>query len=184
MRRQSVNRFPVKVNVTRPISPPIVEESMLPQETMALDEHHAMKNKLSGESLSSEPTLTVKHESSHAPDEDVEDEDFDMTAYSQFSAVPDMTMFAKLGKSPNKAMDGLQSSTKHKTMLSDGGSDMDKMTTPTKTNNLNGGNGDAYGNTTNLIVDFTQQFDQFQRPKMSPSKTAPNLLNYTSSART
>lgn len=138
-----------------------------------------------------------------ADEDDADHEHFaDETAFSTFSAVPDMTMFAKIGHSPGKfaAMNqtprpqsyaGVPSSSRRSTCP-----DQDDSPTPRKapvSSSHSVAGEDAGNNTTNLILDFTEQFNTFtssrqQSPSRSerpfPSKTSSDLLSYTQNART
>lgn len=129
--------------------------------------------------------------------EEQEPESFaDETAFSTFSAVPDMTMFARIGHSPAKS--ALMGQTPARRLATPATShhiivdDRDLSPTPRK-GFVPGRNEEDNGNTTNLILDFTEQFNGFtsqrqQSPArtnhMSPSRTASELFSFTHSART
>jgi hypothetical protein len=125
----------------------------------------------------------------------------DETAFSTFSAVPDMTMFAKIGHSPTKyaAMGQtprtLGRDTPH-TMRKPRVNDPQASPTPRRRGENPSTHNDS-GNTTNLILDFTEQFNNVsgysqgdtsptRRGRLSPTKnqTVPDLFAYTQGART
>lgn len=113
-----------------------------------------------------------------------------VSTFSTFSAVPDMTMFAKIGRSPTKY--GGMGPTPRRA----------QMTTPATARRLLNNRspsptprGDRYeksrddGNTTNLILDFTEQISGFsgrhalsptKQARLSPSKSTAlqNMSNY------
>lgn len=123
----------------------------------------------------------------------------DDTAFSTFSAVPDMTMFAKIGHSPSKyasmAPTPRQSRTPFTPSTARRPTSRDAVSpSPTPRGHRKDYERDD-GNTTNLILDFTEQFHNFsgyantspsRRGKPSPSKsrTMPDLLTFTQRART
>jgi hypothetical protein len=125
----------------------------------------------------------------------------DETAFSNFSAVPDMTMFAKIGHSPIKyaamgqtpralGRDALHAMRKPIV------NDPQASPTPRRSREHPSTQYDS-GNTTNLILDFTEQFNNLsgynqgdisptRRGRLSPTKsqTVPDLFTYTQGART
>jgi hypothetical protein len=134
-------------------------------------------------------------------DGDGERENFaDETAFSTFSAVPDMTMFAKIGHSPTKhaAMGQTPRSlgrdtphTMRKPIVND------PQVSPTPRRRRENLSTHDSGNTTNLILDFTEQFNSLsgygqgdashtRRGMLSPTKsqTVPDLFANTQGART
>ncbi|KAI9740937.1 MAG: hypothetical protein M1818_004543 [Claussenomyces sp. TS43310] len=147
--------------------------------------------------VAAEDTLDTSDDTMLSLGEDAEPEGFaDETAFSTFSAVPDMTMFAKIGHSPTKSSavghtpgrHGLATpATSRKPVFND----QDASPTPRKLRGLGADAGDS-GTTTNLILDFTEQFNNFSRGQQSPtrrghpspSRTVPELLAYTQRART
>lgn len=135
-------------------------------------------------------------------DGDAERDNFaDETAFSTFSAVPDMTMFAKIGHSPTKyaamgetprAFGRDTPSTMRKPVV------CHSRVSPTPRGGRDNANiySDS-GNTTDLILDFTEQFNSLtgysqgngspvRRGRHSPtmSQTGPDLFAYTENART
>ncbi|KAM0721117.1 hypothetical protein Q7P37_003403 [Cladosporium fusiforme] len=114
----------------------------------------------------------------------------DDTCFSAFSEVPEMTLFAKLGQSPTRRSTvsgdssrtpgrdaGPTPSTSRKRMSSSRSPSPTprRRRTPNKTSD----------DTTNLLLDFTQQIEGISRPNasISPSKTEPNLLQYINNQR-
>lgn len=135
------------------------------------------------------------------PGGDGECENFaDETAFSTFSAVPDMTMFAKIGHSPTKYAAMGQTP---RTLGRDTPHTMrkqivnDPQASPTPRRRKENPRTDDSGNTTNLILDFTEQFNSLsghshgdtsptRRGRLSPTKsqTVPDLFAYPQGART
>jgi len=112
-------------------------------------------------------TANINPEGEMEVDESVYPDDSMVSTFSTFSAVPNLTMFAKLGQSPTKLSDmgGLTPRAKTK-------ADPSPSRTPqTRTKNDS-------GNTTSLL-DFTDslRFPQKtpSRGGLSPSRTAPNV---------
>ena len=112
----------------------------------------------------------------------------DDTCFSTFSEIPEMTIFAKLGQSPTRRGDmtrtpgrdaGPAPSTSRKRLSSS----RSPSPTPRRRRTPNRGSDD----TTNLLLDFTQQIEGITRPHAShsPSKSAtePNLLQYINNQR-
>ena len=113
----------------------------------------------------------------------------DDTGFTAFSAIPDMTVFAKLGdrtpvrsgRSPKK---GDQTPSAHLFMTPSTSrrqtSISSKPSCPTPKGMTN-----KDGDTTNLLLDFTQQFEGCQVGARSPpkSKTEPNLLQHLNNKR-
>lgn len=113
----------------------------------------------------------------------------DETAFSAFSAVPDMTMFSKIGHTPSKSASFEQTPKPSRTLtpLTARRSDSQYAATPASSRQHPGGAADP--DTTNLILDFTDQIDfdaSANQPSQSPSKDQkpPDLFNYTNNART
>jgi hypothetical protein len=112
----------------------------------------------------------------------------DDTCFSTFSEIPEMTIFAKLGQSPTRRGDMIRTpgrdagptpSTSRKRLSSS----RSPSPTPRRRRTPNRGSDD----TTNLLLDFTQQIEGITRPHAShsPSKSAtePNLLQYINNQR-
>jgi hypothetical protein len=98
-----------------------------------------------------------------------------VSTFSNFSAVPDMTMFAKIGHSPTKHA-GL-GPTPRRTQINTPATlrrpTQDRSPSPTPRGHRYGKSKDE-GNTTNLILDFTDQFNGFAgRAQYSPRKQSP-----------
>jgi hypothetical protein len=109
----------------------------------------------------------------------------DDTCFSTFSEIPEMTIFAKLGQTPTKRGDmtrtpGRDAPSTSRKRLS---SSRSPSPTPRRRRTPNRGSDD----TTNLLLDFTQQIEGITRPHAShtPSKSAtePNLLQYINNQR-
>lgn len=108
-----------------------------------------------------EPVAEMEVDETACPDDTM------ISTFSTFSAVPNMTMFAKLGQSPTKTSfaGGLTPRARP---------DPTPSRTPRPTSLYEG------GNTTNLLLDFTEQFRFPQRTpskrgNVSPSRTAPSV---------
>ncbi|KAH0265841.1 hypothetical protein KCU91_g11175, partial [Aureobasidium melanogenum] len=127
---------------------------------------------------------------------DVDETGVDDTCFSTFSAVPDMTMFAKLGdrRSPLKQSVQRTPQSEQATPRPSRSRASDERS-PSPTPRRPRTPGTAQSNTTNLI-DFTQQIERFadassrhnvqQTPsRRSPQKSAtePNLLSYLNQQR-
>lgn len=119
----------------------------------------------------------------------------DDTQFTAFSAVPntDMTAFARLGQSPfkNNLTSPIKSSRKGFS------EDTPRYTRPTTPASHRGQSFEdcspsptprrpksSHGDTTNLLVDFTEQFNAFRRPSPKKSQTSSNLAQYTNGLRT
>jgi len=112
----------------------------------------------------------------------------DDTCFSTFSEIPEMTIFAKLGQSPTKRGDmtrtpGRDTAPTPSTSRKRLSSSRSPSPTPRRRRTPNKGSDD----TTNLLLDFTQQIEGITRPNAShtPSKSAtePNLLQYINNQR-
>ncbi len=199
-------RFPVKVRVPSPERAPQQEQTVTMSEvlrdneglTKAIeileDEYSVLHYSQKTESLDfGNDTIRSVEE------EDAEHEGFaDETAFSNFSAVPDMTMFAKIGHSPSKSV--VLGQTPRKNPISTPATSRlqsydaeGSPSSPTPRGHQGHSVAHSYdgGNTTNLILDFTEQFNSVsgniessRRGGISPSKTLPDLLSYTQNART
>lgn len=107
-----------------------------------------------------EHTGENEHDEAAGPDESM------VSTFSTFSVVPNLTVFAKLGQSPTKS--GFEGFTPR------GKVQQDSFVRP-------GSSADSTGNTTNLLMDFTDQmrFPQHKSPgkrgNLSPSRTMPNV---------
>jgi phage shock protein A len=106
-----------------------------------------------------------------------EDPNFDDTmasTFSDFSAVPDMTMFAKIGHSPTK-YSGMGPTPKRSQMNTPATARRpmnNRSPSPTPRGHRRGQSKDE-GNTTNLILDFTEQFNGLTgRSNQSPIRQA------------
>jgi hypothetical protein len=115
-----------------------------------------------------------------------------VSTFSTFSAVPDMTMFAKIGHSPSKYAG--MAPTPRRTQITTPATARrpvnNRSPSPTPRAHRYGKSRDE-GNTTNLILDFTEQINGFsgrnaisptKQARMSPSKssTMPDMSYYGS----
>ncbi|XMA13180.1 hypothetical protein WAI453_005971 [Rhynchosporium graminicola] len=96
-----------------------------------------------------------------------------VSTFSEFSAVPDMTMFAKIGHSPTKFAE--LGPTPRRTQMNTPATlrrpaTRERTQSPTPHGHRYGGSKDE-GNTSNLILDFTEQFDGFSGRAQSQSPT-------------
>lgn len=110
----------------------------------------------------------------------------DDTCFSTFSEIPEMTIFAKLGQSPTKRGDmtrtpGRDTAPTPATSRKRQSSSRSPSPTPRRRRTPDKVSDD----TTNLLLDFTQQIEGISRPNasVSPSKTEPNLLRHLNSQR-
>jgi hypothetical protein len=198
-------RFPVKVNLSSDIHVTTYET------TQSLN-HVAPHNEGLIEAiriLQDEDSMLEYGESDDVSDgtiivggDELEQEGFaDETAFSTFSAVPDMTMFAKIGHSPTKI--ALMEQTPKgfgnnapSTVQRPIAADQQDSPTPRRGNSKDSMHSDSTDNT-NLILDFTEQFNNLsghghghpsptRRSHLSPTKSqgVPDLFTYTQNART
>jgi hypothetical protein len=153
-------RFPVKVS--SPEKRPALEERTLTIEDVMRDNEGLTKaiqilededSDLNQEENVSDDTLT----SLRGADDEVPNMDDTMVStFSTFSAVPDMTMFAKIGHSPTKysGMGPTPRRTQMNTPATTRRPMQDRSPSPTPRCHRHGVSRDE-GNTTNLILDFT-----------------------------
>jgi hypothetical protein len=196
-------RFPVKVSLSTEAKSPTKEKNITSSDLFdrLVANDDGLKKAI--DILEDEDTILegngVSDGTLQSIEGDFEKDGFaDETAFSTFSAVPDMTMFAKIGHSPTRfaAMgqaprraNGFETpATAHRPTV------YEHTESPTPRRGREDGNS---GNTTNLILDFTEQFNSLsgsglgypspsRRDRQSPtkSKTVPDLFSYTQSART
>lgn len=187
-----VKRFPVKINTsTEDRSIQIQEPISTPDEALRDNEGLTKAIQILEDDYSEidyddtecrfEDTILTHH---GAGDEEGFADD---TAFSTFSAVPDMTMFAKIGHTPTKSTAFRQTpringtytpATLRRPMPQE-------LSSPTpRPQQFND------GDTTNLLMDFTEQFNSFststRRGQASPARnqTASDLFSQTHNART
>ncbi|GAB7339158.1 hypothetical protein MBLNU457_5823t1 [Dothideomycetes sp. NU457] len=142
---------------------------------------------MSARSTTQRDHFTSIEDSSFAPDET----NIDDTCFSTFSAVPEMTVFARLGenRSPMKGQRTPRASepATPRTLQRHQASSRSPSPTPRRNRSPT-----KDGNTTSLLLDFTQQMDAFsmnnhQSPtrtgRLSPSRTEPNLLSHLNNQR-
>ena len=114
-------------------------------------------------------------------DESPNMDDTMVSTFSNFSAVPDMTTFAKIGHSPTKysAMGPTPRRTQMNTPATARRPMNHRSPSPTPRGHRYGKSRDD-GNTTNLILDFTEQFNGFAgRAQQSPTRRQSPLKNTT-----
>ena len=110
----------------------------------------------------------------------------DDTCFSTFSEIPDMTVFAKLRQSPTKQMSTPGDNAEPTPRVSRKRSSPSRSPSPTprrqKTPATASNRGD---DTTNFLIDFTQQLEGVTSRQPSPikSSTESNLLQYINSQR-
>lgn len=155
-------RFPVKVSNPLDGAPlPHVTEAKTMALEDALRENDGLKHAI--EIFEDEQSLLEGQEVSSAMDIGQEDEtagpdDTMVSTFSTFSAIPDMTMFAKLGRSPTRTTQFNEATPRASKY--DSGSSASRSTVPSD-------NKRDSGNTTNLLIDFTEQR---RNPTRSPGK--------------
>lgn len=101
-----------------------------------------------------------------------------VSTFSTFSAVPDMTMFAKIGHSPTK-LAGMSGPTPRRNLMNTPATarrPMNRSPSPTPRAPRYGRSRDD-GNTTNLILDFTDQINGFSGRAQSQSPTKQGRLS-------
>ncbi|UKZ83288.1 hypothetical protein TrVFT333_011096 [Trichoderma virens FT-333] len=160
-------RFPVKINLSGGdvVSRPTYEQSS-PSIDEVVQDSNGLKKPISIFE-DGQRSIREEDEDSRAGMDDTErhhrgdatagDEDFmDVSAFSAFSAVPNMAMLAKLGQTPNGRREA-SAKRAHHAMEDDGGS------------------------SSSLLMDFNERLGRSQRSSparrdiLSPSRTTPNL---------
>lgn len=152
-------RFPVKVSNPLDAPPP---EKQTETRTITLDdalkENGGLKHAID---IFEDDQNDVSSAMDMAPDEEegetVGPDDTMVSTFSTFSAVPNLTMFAKLGQSPTRTQ---QQACEPSPRAPRPGSSSRSSAT------LNHGKRES-GNTTNLLIDFT---DNLRNPQRSPGK--------------
>jgi phage shock protein A len=151
-------RFPVKPSTSPEKRSAVVERSA--ERTVSLEV--ALRD---NEGLSKAIEI-LEDEDSDAPEEHISDEapymdDTMVSTFSAFSAAPDMTMFAKLGHSPTKFA-GMGPTPRRTQMNTPATSRRPGNRSPSPTPRAQKySTGRDDGNTTNLILDFTDQISGF-----------------------
>ncbi|KAF2147726.1 hypothetical protein K461DRAFT_283320 [Myriangium duriaei CBS 260.36] len=122
----------------------------------------------------------------------IDETSIDDTCFSTFSAVPDMTLFAKLGQSSSPAKSQTMSVDCETPRPSKKRVSPSRSPSPTPRRHR-AGTANSQDGTTSLLIDFTQQFDALTsyhqqrsplRPMgLSPSRTESNLASYMSAQR-
>jgi len=131
--------------------------------------------------------LPSPHQDLHKDDAQGIEANIDDTCFSAFSAVPDMTIFAKLQQARSSPPKQLQPDTQRQTIISNT-HDYSPSATPRSTVSTR-----KVGDDTNsLLIDFTQQMDHFSKPTtnsttrpqgLSPSRTESALLSHLTNQR-
>lgn len=165
-------RFPVKPSEPTSTSKTTEERSISLQQAVTENEglKHAIEIFEDDQSMvDNEADVTSVTNGGDQMDEDeaAGPDDTMVSTFSTFSAVPSMTMFARLGQSPTKAGG----------MTPRGRPDPSPSRTPRPNSSMQE---PGSGNTTNLLMDFTEQM---RNPQKSPSKrghltssrTTPNV---------
>jgi hypothetical protein len=169
-------RFPIKIS--SPEKRPFVAEKTLNIEDVLRDNEGLTKaiqiledgDSDSNEDHTSDDTLTSMIPGPSC-EEGINMDDTMVSTFSDFSAVPDMTMFAKIGHSPTKFAG--MGPTPRRTQITTPAAlrrpmNQNNSPSPTPRGHRYGHSKDE-GNTTNLILDFTEQFNGFSgRSNQSP----------------
>lgn len=93
-----------------------------------------------------------------------------ISTFSEFSAVPETAMFAKIGHSPSKFA-GISPASRRTQMNTPGTSRRPENRSPSPTPRAHKYSaGQEDGNTTNLILDFTEQISGFSAHNQSPTR--------------
>jgi hypothetical protein len=168
-------RFPVKPS---PEKRPVAMEQTLSIEDVLRDNEGLTK---AIEILEDEDSDS--HYEEHATDDTLTDlgagpshddgpnfDDTMVSTFSNFSAVPDLTMFAKIGHSPTKYA-GIGPTPRRTQMQTPATArrPINRSPSPTPRGHRYG-KSRVEGNTTNLILDFTEQFNEFSGRNPSPTK--------------
>ena len=144
-------RFPVKVSNPLDMPAPVTQTKTITLEE-AIRDNDGLKHAI--KIFEDEQSMMDCNDAPSAMDLAPEDEtagpdDTMVSTFSTFSAVPDLTMFAKLGQSPTRASQACAA-------------------TPRASRPATANKRDS-GNTTNLLMDFTEQL---RNPHKSPVKSA------------
>jgi len=198
-------RFPVKP-ASSPEKRPVVVEKTLNFEDVLRDNEGLKKaiailedtdNDSNDEDHVSDETL-VGLGGSHEHENTINFDDTMASTFSDFSAVPDMTMFAKIGHSPSKYAS--MGPTPRRNFITTPATarrppppTSSRSPSPTPRHHRYGKSRDD-GNTTNLILDFTDQINGFsgrnpspvKQSRLSPSKssTMPDMAWYNQNGAT
>jgi phage shock protein A len=177
-------RFPVKpsspVKVASPEKPAPVERTLNIEDvlrdneglTKAIEILEDGDSDSNYEDASDETVVTSDDQQMDAENEEPNMDDTMVSTFSTFSAVPDMTMFAKIGHSPSKFSNA--GPTPRRTQMNTPATlrkpAVDRSPSPTPRGHRYARSKDD-GNTTNLILDFTDQINGFSgRAQHSPSR--------------
>lgn len=181
-------RFPVKpsspIKQNSPEKRPVVEERTMSIEDVLRDNEgltkaiEILEDEDSEMDHTSDDTLTSMgagpgHQQQYSEEQNMDDTM--VSTFSNFSAVPDMTMFAKIGHSPTRH--AVMGPTPRRTQINTPATlrrpMQDRSPSPTPRGHRYGRSRDE-GNDTNLILDFTDQFNGFAgRAQYSPRKQSP-----------
>jgi hypothetical protein len=165
-------RFPVKVSNPIETPRPIVHETTISLEE-AVRQNEGLQRAIDifedeqsvlegGANLDDQATVTIAHEDDDQHDDLAGPDDTMMSTFSTFSAVPNMTMFAKIGHTPTRQS------------IADGATPRARPE-PTPSRSTRNHVTQDSGNTTNLLMDFTGQFrfpqkTPTRRPNPSPTR--------------
>ncbi|KAI4863092.1 hypothetical protein F4820DRAFT_459775 [Hypoxylon rubiginosum] len=171
-------RFPVKVNST-PSPPPSIQRPQVQEQNITLEEalrqNEGLANAIKifededtvlGTVQDDEPDVTSMSIEDQEPEEEpVGFDDTMVSTFSNFSAVPNMTMFARIGHSPTKFANVGDTPTTTR-----GRRELSPLKTPRPPVMHES------GNTTNLLMDFTEQISGFSSrfPQQTPSRAQPS----------
>ncbi|KAI1773587.1 hypothetical protein F4818DRAFT_423126 [Hypoxylon cercidicola] len=170
-------RFPVKVNST-PSPPPSVQKPQVQEQNITLEEALRQNEGLAsainifededtmlGNAQDDEPDITSMSEDQIADEEPLGLDDTMVSTFSNFSAVPNLTMFARIGHSPTRFANVDATPTTVRSRR-----DPSPLKTPRPPVMHES------GNTTNLLMDFTEQISGFSSrfPQQTPSRNQPS----------
>ncbi|KAH6722444.1 hypothetical protein BKA61DRAFT_592560 [Leptodontidium sp. MPI-SDFR-AT-0119] len=179
-------RFPVKPSspikaTASPEKRPVAMERTLDIEDILRDNEgltKAIEILEDGDSDDDHPSddtmlTTIGGAQGHNDNDEPSMDDTMVSTFSEFSAVPDMTMFAKIGHSPTKFAE--LGPTPRRTQMNTPATlrrpaTRDRSPSPTPRGHRYGRSKDE-GNTTNLILDFTEQFNGFAGRAQAQSPT-------------
>ena len=182
---QPEKRFPVKPSspikaIVSPEKRPVVMERTLDIDDMLRDNEgltkaiEILEDGDSDEYQTSDDTMLTTVGGGRGQSEETSMDDTMVSTFSEFSAVPDMTMFNKIGHSPTKFAE--LGPTPRRTQMNTPATlrrpaTHDRTPSPTPRGHRYGRSKDE-GNTTNLILDFTEQFNGFsgRAQAMSPTR--------------
>lgn len=150
-------RFPVKVSNPLDMPQPERAEARTVSLEEALRDNSGLKRAIDifeddQDDVSSDMNLAPDDDDATGPDDTM------VSTFSSFSAAPDMTMFAKLGQSPTRTQQPAWAPSPQAPRHYDSGRAAAL---------INSSNKRESGNTTNLLIDFTEQL---RKPQRSPDR--------------